>query len=72
MKVRQIQLAELWSGSSYYRLLHLKGERSRFVITKQDPMGVDDRTHRIATERTLTAVMSHWEKLYPDNETKEL
>ena len=65
-KVIEIQLGELWRGSSVYRLLHLKGERSRFVITKEDPLAADDRAHRIATELTLIAAMVHWEKLYPD------
>lgn len=71
MKVTEIQLADLWRGSSHYRLLFLKGERTRFVITKQDIMADDDRTHRITTEFTLMAVMQHWEKLYPDDEPLE-
>ena len=67
MKVTEIQLADLWCGSSHYRLLFLKGERTRFVITKQDVMSKDSRTHRITTERTLMDVMQHWEKLLPDD-----
>ena len=68
MKVTEIQLADLWRGSSHYRLLFLKGERARFVITKQDVMSDDSRTHRITTERTLLEVMQHWEKLLPDDD----
>lgn len=68
MKVTETQLADLWRGSSHYRLLLLKGDRIRFVITKQDPLANDDRTHRITTERTLMEVMPHWEKLYPDDD----
>ena len=71
MKVTETQLDDLWRGSSHYRLLHLKGDRIRFVITQQDVMADDQRTHRITTERTLMGVMQHWEKLYPDDEPLE-
>ncbi len=72
MKVTEIQLADLWRGSSHYRLLFLKGAQTRFAITKQDVMAEDQRTHRITTEFTLMAVMQHWERLYPDNDQPEM
>lgn len=71
MRIIEIQLADLWRGNSHYRLLFLKGDRIRFVITKQDIMSDDDRAHRITTEFTLIAVMQHWEKLYPDDDQLE-
>ena len=69
MRVRQTQLGELWVGNAIYRFLQLKGYRSRYVITKQEPMSnEDDRTHTIAREDTFFAAMNHWEKLLPDEE----
>jgi len=72
MKVKRIQLAELYRGNSVYQLLQLKGEISRFVITKQNALGNDDRTHRVAIERTLPAAMVHWEKLFLDKDNDDI
>ncbi len=66
MKIKRIQLAELWRGNSVYNLVHIKGERSRFIVTKQSPLELDDRTYNIITEFTLSDVMQHWEKLCSD------
>lgn len=61
----------MWRGSAHYRLLFLKGERTRFVITKQNILADDDHAHRITTEFTLMAIMQYWEKLYPDEDQSE-
>lgn len=71
MRIIETQLADLWRGSSHYRLLLRKGDNTRFVITKQDVLAEDDRTHRLTTEFTLMAIMQHWEKLYPDDDQLE-
>lgn len=70
MKIKRIQLAELWRGNSVYNLVQLKGERSRFVVTKQSPLALDDRTHNIVTEFTFADAMRHWERLCCDDDTR--
>ncbi len=65
MKAKRLQLGELWRGNTLFQLIHLKGERSRFLLMKQDMLG-DGRMHRVAIERTFSAIMLHWDALLPD------
>lgn len=67
MKERHRKLAEHFRGSCIYQLLHLKGHRSRFVITRQD-VGGDQRTHNLITKLTINEIIPHWEKLCEDND----
>ena len=72
MKEKQTLLDDLWCGNAHYCLLMIKGNGIRFVITKQDVLADDDRSHRMATECTLMAAMKHWEKLLPQDDGDEL
>ena len=68
MRETQTLLDEQWRGSSYYCLIMVKGNGTRFVIYKRDPLAEDDRSHRMTTEFTLSEIMPHWEKLLPDKD----
>lgn len=67
MKVKRKQLAEHRSvvTGRLYRLWHLKGERSRFVISYQD---LDDVIHTEQTELTLSAIMPRWEDIVAEDQ----
>ena len=68
MKVTETKLAELKKGIATYCLMKQKGHNTRFFITKQEHPEM--RTHRIVTEETLPAVMTHWERICYDRNTQ--
>lgn len=67
MKVKRKQLAEHRSivTGYMYRLWHLKGERSRFVITYEDLEGA---LHRKMTEFTLMDIIDSWEDIISEDQ----